>query len=142
MLCTGFLLATTSEGYSCRLLTEVGRLLIAVASLVAEHRLEGMQASALATLGLSGCVWRRGLVAPRRVKSSQILIHCTTSEVPNFFPFKRKIPRQVPLSWFSKACHNIYKSLHGLAMDKHYVLNNSGIYDINNTGMVTPVTRS
>ena len=44
-----------SEGYSCGLLIEVGGLLIAVASLVAEHRLSGMQALVVVTLGLSGC---------------------------------------------------------------------------------------
>ena len=44
-----------SEGYSCRLLIEVGGLLIAVASLVAEHRFSGMQALVVVTLGLSAC---------------------------------------------------------------------------------------
>ena len=90
-------------------------------------------AQTLRHAGFSSCnswaqwLWQRGLVAPRQVKSSQILIHFTIREVPIFFPFKRKIPLQVPLSWFSKACHSVYKSLHGLAMDKHYVLNNSGM---------------
>ena len=41
-----------SLGFS---LVAVLRLLVAVASLVAEHRLKGVWASAVATLGLSSC---------------------------------------------------------------------------------------
>ena len=74
-------------------------LLIAVASLVAEH---GLQAHGLQQLWLTGSraqaqkLWRMGLVAPRHVGSSRtrapthvpcigrwILNHCTTREAPN-----------------------------------------------------------
>ena len=46
-----FSLVEAIRGYS---LAVVHRLLIAVASLVAEHRLQGMQASVFAACGLSG----------------------------------------------------------------------------------------
>ena len=79
----------------------VRRLLIAVASLVAEH---GLQACRLQQLWLAGCraqaqqLWRTGLIALRHVRSSwtrartcvpcigrQILNHCTTREARSFF---------------------------------------------------------
>ena len=47
--CVGFYLVAASRGYS---LVVVHRLLIAVASLVAEHGLQGTQASAVAAPGL------------------------------------------------------------------------------------------
>ena len=50
--CTGFTLVAASRGYS---LVAVCRLLIVVVSLVAEHRLQGMQASVVAAQGLNTC---------------------------------------------------------------------------------------
>ena len=47
--CTGFSLVVVSRGYT---LVAVSRLLIAVASLVAEHELSGTWASVLAAHGL------------------------------------------------------------------------------------------
>ena len=48
----GFSLVVASEGYS---LAEVCRLLIAIASLVAEHRLSGARATVVVLRGLSSC---------------------------------------------------------------------------------------
>ena len=50
--CTGVPLVVASGGYS---LIAVRRLLIATASLVAEHGLQGTQASAAVACELSGC---------------------------------------------------------------------------------------
>ena len=50
--CVGFSLVASSRGYS---VVTVCRLLIAVASLVAEHRLGGTQASAVVAQGLNSC---------------------------------------------------------------------------------------
>ena len=50
--CAGFSLVASSRGYS---VVMVCRFLIAVASLVAEHRLWGTQASAVAAQGLNSC---------------------------------------------------------------------------------------
>ena len=90
------------------LFVAVRGLLIAVASLVAEH---GLQARGLQQLWLTGCraqsqqLWLTGLVAPRHVGSSQtrartrvpcigrwILNHCTTREVPSRKPLSTSIP--------------------------------------------------
>ena len=50
--CAGFFLVAASRGYS---LVVVCRLLIAVASLVAEHRLQSARASVVAAFGFSSC---------------------------------------------------------------------------------------
>ena len=68
--CVTFSLVVANEDYC--LVVALG-LLVAVASLVAEHRLWGMQASVAAALGLwstGSIVWRTGLVALRHVGSS------------------------------------------------------------------------
>ena len=69
------------------------RLLIAVASLVVKHRLQGEQASVSAVLGLSNCgsgaqqFWHTSLLALRYVESSQTRDHtgvpCTGSWILN-----------------------------------------------------------
>ena len=50
----GFSLVVASEGYS---LAEVCRLLIAIASLVAEHRLSGARATVVGACRLSSCAF-------------------------------------------------------------------------------------
>ena len=86
------------------LFVAVRGLLIVVASLATEHRLQGSRASIVAAHGLFTCgsraraqqLWRSGLVVPQHVESSwtrdhtcvpcigrQILIHCATREVLN-----------------------------------------------------------
>ena len=92
--CTGFPLVATSRGYS---LIAVYRCLIAVASFVAEHRLQGVQTSIVWLLGSRAQAEQlrcMGLVVPQHVGSSQIrdqthvthigrqiLNHWTTREV-------------------------------------------------------------
>ena len=56
--CTASSLVVANGGCS---LAAVCRLLIAVASLVAEHRLQGMQASVVAACGLSGWALKHSL---------------------------------------------------------------------------------
>ena len=92
--------AFSSCGEQGLLFVVVGGLLIAVASLVAEH---GLQAHRLQQLWLAGSraqaqqLWCAGLVAPRHVGSSRIRArthvpyigrripnHCTTREIPRF----------------------------------------------------------
>ena len=63
----GLSLVAGSEGYS---LVTVPGILIAAASLVAEHKLQGTQASAVVAHGLHQ-LWCVGLVAPRHMESSQ-----------------------------------------------------------------------
>ena len=101
--CIGFSLVVASGGYSL----VIDRLLIAVASLVAKHRLRGVGASVVVALGLSNWgspealehrldhLWCLGLVALWHVESSQtrdwthvpcicrwILYHWATQEAP------------------------------------------------------------
>ena len=70
--CTGFPLVAASGGHS---LVALCRLLLAVASFVAEHRLQGVQTSIMWLLGSRARTEQlqcTGLVAPQHVGSSQI----------------------------------------------------------------------
>ena len=89
--CVGFSLVAVSRGYS---LVEHG-LLIVVASLVAEHRLQGVQASAVVARGLSSCgIWAQLLygmqdlpgsgIKPIPCTGRQILNHWTTRDTLEF----------------------------------------------------------
>ena len=77
LCCSGFSVVAASRG--CSLVAVCG-LLIAVASLVAKHGLQGSQHSVVVTRGLSSCgsraqaqkLWCMGLVAPQHMGASQI----------------------------------------------------------------------
>ena len=103
--------AFSSCGEQGLLFVQVRGLLIAVASLVAEHRLQAHRLQQLQHVGSvvvahssraqAQQLWHMGLVAPRHVGSSwtrartrvpcigrRILNHCTTREVPPLVSFK------------------------------------------------------